>query len=111
MLRSLQNPDEPDVLEKIIGKYLQQSPTLLRDICNAVNSGDNFNLSESAHSLKSASANLGALELAQICEELENMGRHARAEAAKELIGKLEDSFEAALNALKIEIEKPADTK
>lgn len=111
MIRSLQRPDRPNVLGKIIELYQQNSPPLLRAIRDAVSSGDHLALQESAHSLKSASANLGAVKLAALCKELEDMGHHENNEGAKGLLINLEQSFQEALDALATELEKIPDAQ
>ncbi|MFH2122259.1 MAG: response regulator [Pseudomonadota bacterium] len=109
MIRALQRPDRPNVLTRIITLYQQNSPALLRAIRDAVSSGDSVGLQEAAHSLKTASANLGAVTLAAICKELEDLGQAEKAEAAKELVVKLEESFLEALAAFRVELENVAD--
>ncbi len=109
MIRSLQRPDMPNFLKKIIVLYQQTSPALLRTIRDAVSSGDSVNLYEAAHSLKTASANLGAVELSVICKELEDLGHHKQSEAARELLDDLEESFQKTLDALLVELENIHD--
>jgi len=109
MIRSLQRPDRPNVLKKIIELYQQNSPALLRSIRDAVSSGDNVLLQQSAHSLKSASANLGAVKLAALCKELEDFGYRQKSEAAKDLLAGLEESFQEVLDAFLVELENIPD--
>ncbi len=109
MIRSLQRPDRPNVLKKIIVLYQQNSPALLRTIHEAVSNGDSVTLQEAVHSLKTASANLGAVELAAICKELENMGHREKSEAVKELLDDLEESFQETLDAFLVELENIPD--
>jgi CheY-like chemotaxis protein/HPt (histidine-containing phosphotransfer) domain-containing protein len=109
MIRSLQRPGRPNVLRKIIDLFGQNSPVLLRTIRDAVSSEDSVLLQEAAHSLKTASANLGAVTLAAICKELEETGRQKKAAAAGELLVRLEESFQEALAALARELEEMPD--
>jgi len=109
MIRSLQRPGRPNVLKKIIELYGQDSPVLLRAIRDAVSNGDDVLLQESAHSLKSASANLGAVSLAAICKEIEDMGCQKKSAAAGELLVALEGSFQETLAALARELEEIPD--
>ncbi|MBU4234998.1 MAG: response regulator [Proteobacteria bacterium] len=109
MIRSLQRPGRPNVLKKIIELYQQNSPALLRSIRDAVSSGDSVLLQESAHSLKSASANLGAVKLAGICKELEDFGYRQKSEAAKDFLAILEESFQEVLDAFLVELENIPD--
>ena len=65
-------------------------------------------LRNSAHSLKSASANLGATRLAQLCDELENLGRNGGVAGALAPLGIVEFEFEAVCNALALEVASKA---
>jgi HPt (histidine-containing phosphotransfer) domain-containing protein len=76
---------------------------------DAVSSGDNLLLQEAAHSLKTASANLGAIKLAAICKELEDYGHQKKYEAAMSLLDTLEGLFQEALGALGAELEEIHD--
>jgi HPt (histidine-containing phosphotransfer) domain-containing protein len=109
MIRALQRPNRPNVLKKIIDLYQQSSPAHLRTILDAVSSGNNIALQEASHSLKTASANLGALELAAICKELEDLGRDEKSEEAKGLLDNLGHSFQETLDALITEMERISD--
>ncbi|MEE2983752.1 MAG: Hpt domain-containing protein [Pseudomonadota bacterium] len=62
----------------------------------------------SAHSLKSASANLGASRLAELCEELEDFGRNDNAMGSLASLGIVEFEFEAVCNALSQELDDKA---
>ncbi|MDS4029984.1 MAG: response regulator [Candidatus Contendobacter sp.] len=99
-IRAMQRPGSPDLLGKIIGLYLENSPGLLRQIRDAVASQDGDALRQAAHSLKSSSANLGATELAALCKALEQRGRDRRLEDAAELLRELETHYARAREAL-----------
>jgi HPt (histidine-containing phosphotransfer) domain-containing protein len=71
-----------------------------------VQKGDAESLREAAHSLKTSSANLGATELSSLCKQLEDLGGGAKAEAAAELLGRLDDTYQAVISALAREMEK-----
>ena len=74
-IRSLQRPGQPDMLGKVIDKYLSSSRELLDAMREAIPQRDAATLHRTAHSLKSSSATLGALRLAALCKEAEAMGR------------------------------------
>ena len=67
---------------------------------DAVASEDAETLERSAHSLKSSSATLGALELAELCKELEQIGREAATDRAAEVFASLEMEFDRVRRAL-----------
>ncbi len=70
-LRKLQMKGKPDILEKIIRAYITTSESLIAELRYAL-AGNNLEaLQNSAHSLKSSSANVGAIALSEICKELE----------------------------------------
>ena len=48
-----------------------------------------------AHSLKSASANVGAEALAQLCKEMEQLGRADTTDGAGRLLADMEHEFQA----------------
>jgi len=63
------------MLQKVATIYLDHSPTLLSALQQAVAQGDTSTIQQAAHSLKSSSGNIGALTLADLCKDLEMMGR------------------------------------
>ncbi|MDL1967410.1 MAG: response regulator [Deltaproteobacteria bacterium] len=108
-IRALQQPGKPSILGKIIKLYLENSPGLITTVRESVEQGDGGALCEAAHSLKSSSANLGAIQLMAVCKELEDMGRDGRTDAAKELIGRIESEFKSANTALAEELRRISD--
>jgi CheY-like chemotaxis protein len=74
-IRSLQQPNAPDLLKKMINLYLDDSVKKLRELRTAVEAREAVNVHRIAHSLKSASANLGATTLSSLFKEMEMMGK------------------------------------
>ncbi len=70
-IRSLQSVGGPDILAKIIHTYLTETPKLLTSLRNAALDTDVPTAKIAAHTLKSSSANLGAMVLSKHCRELE----------------------------------------
>ena len=108
-IRALQQPDKPNILGKIIKLYLESSPGLITTVRESVEQGDGVALCEAAHSLKSSSANLGAIQLAAVCRELEDMGREGRTDATKALMDRIESEYQSAHAALAGELERIYD--
>jgi HPt (histidine-containing phosphotransfer) domain-containing protein len=65
-----------DALAEIVGKYRTVSWQGREDLHREVREGDHVALELTAYSLKGASANVGADDLAQVCAELEAHARH-----------------------------------
>jgi HPt (histidine-containing phosphotransfer) domain-containing protein len=60
-----------DALAEIVGEYRTSSWQGREDLRRQLRDGDHTALACTAHSLKGASANVGAHDLAQVCAELE----------------------------------------
>ncbi|MCS6293375.1 MAG: PAS domain S-box protein [Nitrospira sp.] len=74
-ITSLQRPGQPDLLAKVIGLYLKDSQGLVDKILAATQGKDFASLRDTAHSLKSRSATLGAWHVANLCKQLETGAR------------------------------------
>ncbi len=109
MIRAMQRPGRPNVLDRIITLYQENSPALIRSIRQTITEKDGESLCEAAHSLKSSSANLGATHLASLCKKLEEMGRMKQLEGAGELVEHLESQFQEVVLLLSAELENSAD--
>jgi HPt (histidine-containing phosphotransfer) domain-containing protein len=74
LLRSLDD-GEGAVLGEVISQYMEQSLAQRDLLADAVRAGDAYVIERTAHALRGASANVGGAKLAQICGELEDLGR------------------------------------
>jgi signal transduction histidine kinase/DNA-binding NarL/FixJ family response regulator/HPt (histidine-containing phosphotransfer) domain-containing protein len=74
-LKSLRRGDGPSVLERAVGMYLENAPTVLEELRRAIAGGDASAVWKIAHSLKSSSASLGAKQLAQHIGDMEGRAR------------------------------------
>lgn len=104
-IRSLNSDTEPDVLGKVVSIYLRNSPQLLRSLNEAVAKCDESVIEQTAHSLKSSSAMLGAMKLAALLTELEEAGRSLSAANRRELVQAVEAEFVQVCRALKAELQ------
>ena len=109
-LARLQRPGAPDLLQKVINLYLQSSQELKESLCAALGVENAETVRESAHALKSSSANVGAHGLADICKTLEAMGRKADLTQAPTLREQLEHEYERVVTALSLETQKATAT-
>lgn len=100
-IRALQRPGRPDILHNVINRYLDHSPMLLEQLRLAVAATHSESIYRVAHSLKSASATLGAGELAATCADLEHMGREQSLDKTAELFSIIEHQHRAVVNELK----------
>lgn len=110
-IRALQKPGKADVLLKIIDAYLENTPVIIEKVRQGIQLGDAETIFQAAHALKSSSASLGANDLADICRQLEAMGKEGNLLSAFEKMDILDFEYESACEALKLEAEKQKHQK
>ena len=99
-IRSLQQEGGPDLVAKVVALYLESSATQLEILRNGVKNTDAEAVHRAAHSLKSASANVGARRLSVLFKDLEAMARAKDLEKAGEALAEIETEYGAARAAL-----------
>jgi len=91
---------QPSLLQQVIQLYMEDSPKLMETIRHSITLGDAAAMQRAAHSLKSTSGNLGAMMLAEMCKELETMGRAGTTDNAILLLPVLEDEYDRVCEAI-----------
>jgi len=71
-IRALQRAGAPDLLTRVVQAYLSETPRSLEDLQEALGQGDLRALQRTTHNLKSSSANLGAVSVANLVRKLED---------------------------------------
>ena len=113
-LRELDDEEDPDFLGELIKIYLLDAPQHLETIKEAIFLGDADSLKLASHTLKSSSANLGAVSFSEVCKELEYMGRVAvesggeqvfDASVARDRLLEAQAEWEKVRSAFEIELE------
>ena len=94
----------PDLLVRIVKAYLAYAPTAIADLALAAEDGDLERLGRQAHSLKSSSANLGAMGLSALCRDLERLVKSDDAGACRTLAAKICTTFDDVHKALDAEM-------
>ena len=100
-LKSLRRGDGPSVLERAVGMYLENAPTVLEELRRAVAGGDASAVWKIAHSLKSSSASLGAKQLAQHIGDMEGRARQNDLIEADSRLVRIETEFQKVSSALR----------
>ena len=99
---------QPGLLPRIINLYFDSAPKLLADMRQALGQGDHVLLTRAAHTLKSSSANLGALQLTHLCKEMEMAARAQNLDQAPGRIADMEQEYVSVQNFLRTQIEHAA---
>ena len=105
-IRALERPGAPSMLGKVIEVYLNTTPDLLSAMREGVAQRNSEAIRQAAHSLKSASANLGATELAQMCQALEGQARAGGCPESAVELDALESAFTQVRKALEDELQR-----
>jgi HPt (histidine-containing phosphotransfer) domain-containing protein len=92
-----------EILAQIIDNYITETPQLLQAMRAAVATGDGAALQQAAHKLRSASANLGATTVSQLCKALEDMGGAGTTAGAMAGVLQVSAAYETVKAALQIE--------
>jgi len=85
-VRALQRPGAPDLLGRIIGVYVVQTPETVNTICEACTSGELEAVRTSAHALKSSAAYVGATQFSTRMAKLESAAREENLAMCRELV-------------------------
>jgi signal transduction histidine kinase/CheY-like chemotaxis protein/HPt (histidine-containing phosphotransfer) domain-containing protein len=107
LIRALEGPGKPPVLEKVIGIYLQNSPEQINSLRGAVRDGDFGAAYHLAHNLKSSSSMLGGMKLSDMLKEIEVKAKQNSFQNALPLINIMEREHEKVMAALRLELQDP----
>ena len=105
-IRALERPGAPSMLGKVIEVYLTTTPRLLTAMRTGMEERDSEAVRQAAHSLKSASANLGATELAELCRILEGQARAGGCPEPGAELEALEAAFQQVRQDLEAELQR-----
>ena len=97
---------EGDLIVELIDLYLEEGKRQVEVINEAIDKKDSLAIKSAAHSLRGSSSNIGVLQMALICEQIE---KQAAAEAflyLQELTPSLTHEFEHVCELLRAERER-----
>jgi signal transduction histidine kinase/DNA-binding response OmpR family regulator len=106
MLRELERQGAQNILTQLIQIYLETSPDHLKNLREAVVREDAEAIRKVAHSFKSSNGNMGALKLADMCKEMEEIGRTQETDKAEALLAGIETHYRVVQAALKEELRR-----
>jgi HPt (histidine-containing phosphotransfer) domain-containing protein len=93
--------DTLGVLADFVGMYTEQAPERLAALRVAFTAGDLEEVGRIAHSFKGASANLGAIRVAEVARRLEHAGRDKDDSSMAGWLDELEARYLEARDALR----------
>ena len=104
-LSALQEAWGQDVVQKVVQVYVHRSREIVAELRLSLDAPDAAGVTANAHALKSSSAKVGALKLADLCEALETAGRQGDLSSAAEIHQHIQQEHNQVLEALKLRIE------
>ncbi|MBD2497781.1 response regulator [Nostoc sp. FACHB-280] len=99
-LKNMAGSDGEHLVSELIQVYLEDTPRRIEMIQTAIAVGDRINLQKAAHALRSPSVSIGAVNLGDICETLENSASDQSLESLVLLINQLESEYHKVITAL-----------
>jgi Response regulators consisting of a CheY-like receiver domain and a winged-helix DNA-binding domain len=102
-MREIERSGKANMVKRLIDSYLTDAPKLIRAIKQAAEADNRPDLARAAHTLKSSSANLGALGLSNLCGELELTARNANGDT-RQLVADVESLYCSVQTALAAEL-------
>ncbi|MEA5510569.1 response regulator [Crocosphaera sp. UHCC 0190] len=93
-----------DVINDLIMSYLEDGPLRLSAITTAIAQEDVQAVRQAAHGFRSASANVGAMNLSCMCQEIETIARQGTLLGATEKIPMLKIEYDRVCHALQKEL-------
>src|SRR5258708_10427438 len=90
LLRKLQQPGKPDVVARIITRFLEETDERVGALRFATETGDSEKLENAAHALVGIAGTVGANEILTLAVSLEHIGRDGLTDGAADLLADLE---------------------
>lgn len=103
-LRALAGADDPHFLASLCTDFIRDSEERLDRFSSLFNAKDIKTFEREAHSMKSASASLGALRVSAICSKLERLANSGTLDGSSLLLGQLRVEFNVAREKLEREL-------
>ncbi|WP_282109526.1 ATP-binding protein [Shewanella algicola] len=98
--------DSKELVQNIVGIYLQTTPDLINQIMTGVTHNDTDRVFKAAHSLKSSSANLGTMKMQSLASKIERCARNEQLDDVDDIVDTLMSVFEQSKQALLLKLEE-----
>ncbi len=105
-IRELERNGASGMLARVVEMYRNSAPQLLSDIRKGVEEGDADRTRRAAHTMKSSSANLGAVVVVALCKRLEDEARVGKLADADTLVDQIEEELGQITDVLASEVER-----
>ena len=90
-----------DNLAPILKTYLEITPALVKELETAIKQANAPDIKRHAHTLKGSSANIGALDLPNLCLEMETFARNSDIKKAEAMYPRVKQAYNELETAIK----------
>ncbi len=104
-IRALDDGSSHSVFNEVIGIFLQEAPQIVQRLKESVAAGQPAEFGQVAHGFKSASFNVGAMPLGELCRRLERLGKAGETQGAAALVMSIERMCKDVFRMLRAETE------
>lgn len=84
---------DTQLVNELLAIYLKDAPDLIQKIKASIEAMDYSTIATDAHSLKGASANMGAEQVRQACEQIEYVGNHQQPDNLHQAFDELNQAY------------------
>jgi HPt (histidine-containing phosphotransfer) domain-containing protein len=106
VLAGLRELGDAELLAELVEMFVDDATSRILALRGTLEKDDAEAVERVAHTLKGSCANMGALRMAEVCEDLQEMGRSGDLSGASELVEQLEAEFGRVRQALEAELSK-----
>jgi signal transduction histidine kinase/DNA-binding response OmpR family regulator len=110
VLQGLRDLGGEEMLRELVEMFLDEGQSRLATLRKALEEGDAQSVERVAHTLKGNSVNMGAVRMAALCAELEDVGASGDLSRGPELLERLKAEYERVHSALEAETSLEAET-
>jgi len=108
-IRQMDSTDDNRLLKELFNIFQSEAANRYEQIQTGIIEKDYDTLANAAHALKSNSAELGAMQLSQLCKTLEQKSQKNNLRNIDDLFEELSNEFQKVLNAMEQELQKAAN--
>ncbi|HBF46897.1 MAG TPA: hypothetical protein DDW91_10675, partial [Shewanella frigidimarina] len=105
-IQQISPDDSSDLVKSIADLYLENAPVLISNVIKGLIDKDADQVFKSAHSLKSSSANVGAIKIQTLASQIELFARSGKLSDANHLSDTLLPVFEQTKEAILLKLER-----
>lgn len=92
---------DPALVAELVGLYLADCEAKLSRLVDAAAAAELHQVGRVAHGIKGASAAMGCVQVAQACQQLEELGRAGETVGLEDAVGRAQAAWHAACEELR----------